>query len=200
MKTAYFLSTLLVSGLLVAGCRESTAIVAVVQPGLPYKEGTKEAVAYFAGGCFWHTEVTFQGLAGVRDAVSGYAARAETVAVYYDSAVVSYPALVDAFFTSIDPTQVNGQGNDIGRLYRSVAFYRNAAEKNSIEQAINRLTDSKKYTKPIATEVTPFTSFEEAEDTHQEYVLHHPNTIYVYNIVMPAYRKFRNQFPGKFKE
>jgi len=200
MKTIYFIVTLLASGLLVTGCRESTAIPAAVQPGLPYKEGTREAVAYFAGGCFWHTEITFQGLAGVRDAVSGYAARAETVAVYYDSAVVSYPDLVSAFFTSIDPTQVNGQGNDIGRLYRSVAFYQNAGEKKSIEQEIDRLTGSKKYAKPIATEVTPFTSFEEAEDTHQEYVLHHPNTIYVYNMVMPAYRKFRNEFRGKFKE
>src|SRR5947209_14953473 len=90
-----------------------------------------EAVATFAEGCFWHAEIVFQSLKGVRDAVSGYAGghddnptyesvstgntgHAESVQVYYDPSVISYETLVKAFFASQDPTQVNGQGNDEG--------------------------------------------------------------------------------------
>src|SRR4051812_6072410 len=86
-----------------------------------------EAVATFAEGCFWHSEIVFQSLAGVRDAVSGYAGgtsrkpdyemvstggtgHAETVQVYYDPAKISFETLVDAFFASMDPTELNRQG------------------------------------------------------------------------------------------
>src|SRR5947209_18243186 len=90
-----------------------------------------EAVATFAEGCFWHTEIVFQSLKGVRDAVSGYAGgktsnpdyekvssgttgHAESVQVYYDPSKISYQTLVAAFFASQNPTQVNGQGPDEG--------------------------------------------------------------------------------------
>src|SRR5579872_5853245 len=112
-----------------------------------------EAVADFAEGCFWHTEIVFQSLVGVRDAVSGYAGgtdkhpdyekvssgntgHAETVQVYYDPSKISYETLVKAFFASQDPTQVNGQGNDVGTEYRSIAFYRNQKEKQVIDNEI----------------------------------------------------------------
>src|SRR5215204_5711441 len=99
---------------------------------------SKEAVATFAEGCFWHTEIVFQSLDGVRDAVSGYSGgnndnpdyenigrHAESVNVYYDPTKISFETLVKAFFASHDPTQIDGQGNDIGTQYRSLVFYRN---------------------------------------------------------------------------
>src|SRR5260221_2704575 len=102
------------------------------------KPGANEAVAYFAEGCFWHAEIVFQSLVGVRDAVSGYAGgtdphpdydrvssgitgHAETVQVYYDSSKISFKTLVDALFASMDPTELNRQGNDEGTQYRSIA-------------------------------------------------------------------------------
>lgn len=175
-----------------------------------------EAVATFAEGCFWHTEIVFQSLAGVRDAVSGYAGgatknpdyekvstgttgHAESVNVYYDPSKISFETLVKAFFASQDPTQVNGQGPDIGTQYRSIAFYRNEKEKSIIEAEIKRLTDAKVYKAKIATEVAPFTTFYPAEDYHQEYISHHPDNPYVQNVNIPDYLRFRKTFKGPFK-
>lgn len=173
----------------------------------------KEAVATFAEGCFWHTEIVFQSLDGVRDAVSGYAGgdndnpdyenvghHAESVNVYYDPAKISFQTLVKAFFASHDPTQLNGQGNDEGTQYRSIAFYRNEEEKKIIEAEIKKLADSKKYSDKIVTEVKPLTKFYPAEDYHQEYIFHHPNNPYVRNVSIRDYEEFRKSFKeGKFK-
>lgn len=181
--------------------------------GIQGKPSGKEAVATFAEGCFWHTEIVFQSLEGVRDAVSGYAGgnsnnpdyenighHAESVNVYYDPSKISFQTLVKAFFASHDPTQVDGQGNDLGTQYRSIAFYRNEDEKKIIEAEINRLGSSKKYSSKIVTEVKPLTKFYPAEDYHQEYILNHPNNPYVRNVSIPDYERFRLEFKdGKFK-
>ncbi len=181
------------------------------------KKASKEAVATFSEGCFWHTEIVFQSLDGVRDAVSGYAGgtttnpeyeevgtgstgHAETVNVYYDPAKISFETLVKAFFSSHDPTQVNGQGNDRGSQYRSIAFYRNNEEKKIIDADIKRIADSKKYKGKIATEVKLFSKFYPAEDYHQEYISIHPDNPYVRNVSLRDYEDFRKNFKeGKFK-
>jgi peptide-methionine (S)-S-oxide reductase len=176
-----------------------------------------EAVATFAEGCFWHTEIVFQSLKGVRDAVSGYAGgttanpdydkvstgntgHAESVQVYYDPTKISFETLVSAFFASQNPTQVNGQGPDEGTQYRSIAFYRTPGEKKIIETEIARINASGKYKKKVATEVLPFTAFYRAEDYHQEYIAHHPENIYVQRVNIPDYLRFRNEFKGPFKD
>ncbi len=180
------------------------------------KKTANEAVATFAEGCFWHAEIIFQSLQGVRDAVSGYAGgtdndpdyekvsggetgHAETVQVYYDPTVISFETLVKALFASMDPTQLNRQGNDTGTEYRSIAFYRNETEKKIIEAEIKRLTDEKVYTKKIVTEVLPFSHFYPAEDYHQEYVFNHPDNSYVRNVSIPDFREFKKNFKGNFK-
>jgi peptide-methionine (S)-S-oxide reductase len=181
--------------------------------GSRQKPSGNEAVATFAEGCFWHTEIVFQSLDGVRDAVSGYAGgdndnpdyenighHAESVNVYYDPTKISFQTLVRAFFASHDPTQLNRQGNDEGTQYRSIAFYRNDDEKKIIEAAIRKLADSKKYSSKIVTEIKPLTKFYPAEDYHQEYILHHPDNPYVRNVSIPDYEGFRRDFKeAKFK-
>jgi peptide-methionine (S)-S-oxide reductase len=181
-----------------------------------YTPVSGEAVATFAEGCFWHAEIVFQSLAGVRDAVSGYAGghttnpdyekvasgntgHAETVNVYYDPSKISYATLVAAFFASQDPTTINRQGNDVGTEYRSIAFYRNENEKNIINAEIKKLTDAKKYSDKIVTEVVPFTQFYKAEDYHQEYIANHPNNGYVQNVSIPDFNKFKREFKGPYK-
>src|SRR5438128_551273 len=180
------------------------------------KKSANEAVATFGEGCFWHTEIVFQSLEGVRDAVSGYAGgtdtdpdyekvctgttgHAETVNVYYDPAKISFQTLVKAFFASHDPTQLNRQGNDEGTQYRSIAFYRNENEKKIIEAEIKRITDEKKYSGKIVTEVKAFSKFYPAEDYHQEYILHHPENPYVQHVSIPDFEKFKKEFKGNFK-
>lgn len=197
---------------LFASCAQSQSI----KIPLPEKQKptANEAVATFAEGCFWHSEIVFQSLAGVRDAVSGYAGgkdkhpdyetvcsgttgHTESVQVYYDPSKISYATLVDAFFASMDPTQLNRQGNDHGTQYRSVAFYRNANEKAVIENAIKKV--QARYKQKIVTEVAPFTVFYEAEAYHQEYIHFHPGNGYVANVSIPDFIEFKKNFKGNFK-
>jgi peptide-methionine (S)-S-oxide reductase len=210
MKKSILFFSLLV---FVFSCGRSQEPQYKIHPGQdkPYKN---EALATFGEGCFWHAEIIFQSLEGVRDAVSGYAGgkdvsptyeevssgstgHAETVQVYYDPARVSFRTLVAAFFASHDPTTKNRQGNDIGTEYRSVVFYRNAAEKKVIEEEWAEA--QKRYKRPIVTEVLPFSVFYPAEEYHQEYILHHPGNRYVQVVSIPEYNAFRSDFKGKFK-
>jgi peptide-methionine (S)-S-oxide reductase len=189
---------------------------AKIVAGSKGKPSANEAVATFAEGCFWHTEIVFQSLVGVRDAVSGYAGgtdsnpdyekvsggetgHAESVQVYYDPSKISFETLVRAFFASHDPTEINRQGNDVGTQYRSIAFYRNEKEKQIIEAEIKRITDSKKYADKIVTEVKSYTKFYPAEEYHQEYILHHPENPYVQHVSIPDFERFRKEFKGNFK-
>jgi peptide-methionine (S)-S-oxide reductase len=215
----YFLVTV-VSIMLFASCGQTqTGAQVTSNIKLPVNEKpvANEAVATFAEGCFWHAEIVFQSLAGVRDAVSGYAGgtdtkptygkvstggtgHAEVVQVYYDPSKISYETLVKALFASMDPTQLNRQGNDGGTEYRSIAFYRNEKEKQVIEAEIKRLTDSKIYKNKIVTEVVPFTKFFPAEDYHQEYIYYHPKESYVRIVSIPEFMEFKKEFQGPFKQ
>ncbi len=175
-----------------------------------------EAIATFAEGCFWHAEVVFQSLVGVRDAVSGYSGgtdpnptydkvctgttgHAESVQMYYDPSKISYETLVKAFFASLDPTTLNRQGNDEGTQYRSITFYRNEKEKEIIEAEIKQVNDSKKYKDKIVTEVIPFKKFYPAEDYHQEYIHFHPDNGYVQGVSIPDFLEFKKEFKGNYK-
>ena len=208
--------TTFISIIIFAGCAQPQNNAVKIFPASKEKPSANEAVATFAEGCFWHTEIVFQSLVGVRDAVSGYAGgtdtnpdyekvssgetgHAESVQVYYDPSKISFETLVKAFFASHDPTEVNRQGNDVGTQYRSIAFYRNEKEKQIIEAEIKSLSGEKKYSTKIATEVKPYTKFYPAEDYHQEYILHHPENPYVQNVSIPDFERFRKEFKGNFK-
>jgi peptide-methionine (S)-S-oxide reductase len=213
MKTVtLFISSIL--AILITACAQESKVK--IPLGVKDKPSTNESIATFGEGCFWHSEIVFQSLVGVRDAVSGYSGgtdlnpdyekvcsgktgHAEAVQVYYDPKKISYKELVSAFFESMDPTTLNRQGNDEGTQYRSIAFYRNDKEKQIIEAEIKHLTDSKKYNNKIVTEVVPFKKFYPAEDYHQEYIYYHPDNPYVKNVSIPDYLEFRKSFTGKFK-
>jgi peptide-methionine (S)-S-oxide reductase len=200
---------------LLAACgqTQSSVNIPVKDPGKP---SPNEAIADFSEGCFWHAEIVFQSLAGVRDAVSGYAGgndkhpdyekvctgatgHAETVQVYYDPSKISFATLVAAYFASEDPTEVNRHGPDEGTQYRSIIFYRNDQEKKIIDDEIAKLAASKKYSARIVTQVVPFTTFYPAEDYHQEYIKNHPNNPYVQSVSIPDYLEFRKIFKGPYK-
>jgi peptide-methionine (S)-S-oxide reductase len=199
--------------LLACGRPQTNMNVPTKDPGPP---SANEQVADFSEGCFWHSEIVFKSLVGVRDAVSGYAGgnelhpdyekvetgttgHAETVQVYYDPSRISFTTLVEAFFASVDPTQLNRQGNDIGTQYRSIIFYRNAEEKKIIDDEIAKLTAAHKFSGKIVTEVKPFKSFYPAETYHQDYIKNHPDNPYVQNVCIPEYMEFRKTFKGPFK-
>jgi peptide-methionine (S)-S-oxide reductase len=172
--------------------------------------------AIFAGGCFWCTEAVFERVEGVKDVFSGYTGgketnptyeevgsgstgHAEAVMVFYDPKVVSYETLLEIFFATHDPTQLNRQGPDVGKQYRSEVFYQNEEEQKVIESQIKKLNDSGKYTKSIATQVAPFKVFYTAEDYHQDYYELHPENPYVQQVTVPKVKKFLKEFPDKLK-
>ena len=145
---------------------------------------------WLAGGCFWGVEAYMARVYGVADAVSGYAngtvdnptysqvvggktGHAETVHVRYDPARVDLETLLEHYFTLIDPTSVNRQGNDRGAQYRTGIYYREPADRGIIDAVVERVRQS--HDKPIATEVTPLTAFWPAEAYHQDYLEQEPD-------------------------
>lgn len=177
---------------------------------------SKYSQATFAAGCFWHEEAMFESLKGVQEAVSGYAggrisnptydnhgegstSHAETVNVYYDSSVITYPTLLKIYFSGQDPTAANGQYPDFGPQYRSILFYRNNTEKQLAENYIKQLNASGKYKRPIAVQVVPFVKFWEAEDYHQDYIKHNPGQGYVQNVSIPEIKKVQKEYPQLIK-
>jgi|TARA_B110000037_G_scaffold150144_1_gene169356 peptide-methionine (S)-S-oxide reductase len=140
--------------------------------------------AYFAGGCFWCMEESFEKIKGIIEVVSGYSGGTttnptykdvtygntghfEVVEIRYDSTKIKYKDLLDAFWINIDPFDADGQFCDKGYSYRSVAFYSSEVEKNLIEKSITTL--EKKFNKKIVTYVRKFDKFYKAEEYHQDY-------------------------------
>ena len=178
------------------------------------KDLSKYSQATFAAGCFWHEEALFESVKGVEDAISGYAGGtaknptyesietgntgyAETVTVYYDPSIISYSTLLKVYFAGQDPTQVNGQGPDLGTQYRSIAFYSNANEKKQIEDYIKQLAG--KYKTPIAVQVMPLNKFWTAENYHQDYIANNPDSRYVQNVSIPEIKHFQKLYPELVK-
>ena len=143
--------------------------------------------AVFGAGCFWGVEARFSELTGVIDTAVGYAGgdlehptykevctgrtgHAETVEVTFDNSRLSYDALLDAFFSMHDPTQVNHQGPDFGTQYRSVIFAHSAEQFAQAHARVAELNASGTYRQPIATQVFPVTTFWKAEEYHQRYL------------------------------
>ena len=174
-------------------------------------------VATLAGGCFWCTEAVFERVRGVKYVVSGYSggqeknptyeevsrgqtAHAEAIQIYYDPDQVSFEKLLEVFFLGAhDPTQVNRQGPDIGPQYRSIAFFRNEAEKEAIQDKIKQYEKSE-FSAPIATQVAPFEEFYPAEKYHQDYYPANQDNPYVQKVSKPKVEKFEKNFQGILKK
>ena len=140
--------------------------------------------AYFAGGCFWCMEESFEKLHGVKEVISGYSGGTttnptykevvfgntghfEVVEIMYNKDIISYDELLKNFWINIDPFDAFGQFCDKGYSYRSVAFYQSEYEKNRIEKSISEI--EKKFNKRVVTYVKEFEMFYKAEDKHQDY-------------------------------
>ena len=140
--------------------------------------------AYFAGGCFWCVEESFEKLKGVEEVISGYSGgitqnptykevtygntgHFEVVEIIYDKNVISFEELLKNFWVNIDPFDAYGQFCDKGYSYRSVAFYQNDEEKKLIEKDIKDLQN--KFNKKVVTYIRNFEKFYKAEEYHQDF-------------------------------
>jgi len=178
--------------------------------------GEGEAVADFAGGCFWAMQEALLQLKGVHLVISGYAGgeaghptyqdvlagntgHAEAVQVYYDPKVISFDKLATAFFHAHDPTQVNGQGPDLGSDYRSIAFYRNAAENAILRRLIQEVNNSGQHQDEVVTELVNFEAFYPAEMEHQDYYKRNPWDLYIRRVSRPKVLKLQKSMPEWIK-
>ena len=169
-------------------------------------------VAVFAGGCFWCTEVVFEQLIGVEKVVSGYAGgdaasanykvvsegrteHAEVIEITYDASTITFGQLLKVFFSvAHDPTQLNRQGPDWGKQYRSAIFYVNADQKRVVDAYIEQLTQAKTFSRRIVTQVVPLQKFYTAEAYHQDFVKNNPNYPYVVVNALPKVQKLKKSF------
>lgn len=167
--------------------------------------------ATFGAGCFWCVEAMFQEIKGVESVVSGYSGgtvkkptykdvcngttgHAEVIQVTYDPNQVSYETLLEAFWLSHDPTQLNRQGADVGTQYRSVIFFHSATQEMLAKEYKKRLNDEEAYGSPVVTEISAISEFYPAEDYHQDYYAQNPGNSYCSMVVGPKLEKFKKAF------
>ena len=145
------------------------------------------AKATFAAGCFWGVEATFRQIPGVTSTRVGYTGgelknptykdvctdrtgHAEAVEVDFDPSQVTYEQLLNIFWENHDPTQLNRQGPDFGKQYRSAIFFHSPEQEQQARASKEKLQASGQFQRPIVTQIVPAVTFYEAEDYHQQYL------------------------------
>lgn len=215
MRRHLFLTAAVAAGLL--AIVPQTEAAALPDPATDEKASGGKRTAVFAGGCFWCTEAVFEELAGIDKVVSGYAGgtaqtakydvvsagktdHAEVIEITYDPTKVTYGQLLKVFFGAAhDPTQLNRQGPDWGRQYRSAIFYIDAEQKRVAEAYIKQLSDAHAFNKPIVTEVVELQKFYTAEGYHQDFVRRNPSHPYVVVNAKPKVEKVRKEYSSLIK-
>lgn len=198
--------------------RAETVAGALPPPALditPTGAGLQTAV--FAGGCFWGVQAVFQHVAGVREALSGYAGgtvadpsyervsggatgHAESVRVIFDPAQVSYGKLLQIFFSvALDPTEVDRQGPDVGTQYRSELFVADPEQERVARAYVAQLEAAHVFSAPIATRIDPAGAFYPAEAYHQDYLTLHPNEPYIAFNDLPKVAHLEAWFPQNWR-
>jgi len=173
-------------------------------------------IAVFGGGCFWCTEAVFKILKGVHTVAPGYAGgitenptywklhsdmgdHAEVIKIEFNPDEVSFRDLLTVFFGSHDATQVDRQGNDIGKEYRSIILYTSDSQKKEAEEFITKLNSSSDDGDPIATTIEPFTKFYDAEPEHLDFYTNNAQAGYCQIIIAPKLQKVQKEFAQLLK-
>jgi peptide-methionine (S)-S-oxide reductase len=176
----------------------------------PYQTAT------LGSGCFWCTEAILERVKGVsnvepgysggniikpsyKEVVSGRTGHAEVVQFDFDSNVISFPEILEIYFKTHDPTQLNRQGNDVGTQYRSVIFYHSEEQKKIAEELKAKLDHEMIWDKPIVTAIEAFSNFYIAEDYHKDYYENNPNQGYCNFVITPKVEKFEKVFKEYLK-
>jgi peptide-methionine (S)-S-oxide reductase len=190
--------------------------VAIPSPAVDPAQTDPQAVAILAGGCFWGLEAVFENVKGVKAVTSGYAGgkaneanydtvitettgHAEAVRIVYDPRVISYGRLLQIFFSAAhNPTQLNRQGPDVGRSYRSAIFPQTLAQTTTARAYISQLSKAGAYSKPIVTRIESGT-FYLAEAYHQDFFNRNPMHPYIVHWDKPKLAGARATFPALFR-
>ena len=169
-------------------------------------------IATFAGGGFWCADAVFRMLKGVKSVTTGYAGgekdnptyeevssgqtgHVEAVKIEFDPAEISYPELLDVFWQTHNPVEVNRQGPDVGSQYQAAIFYHDEEQKNLAEESKRKMEESG----PVMTMILPFKNFFQAEEHHQDYFAKNPHAPYCQIVIKPKVEKVEKLFHGKLK-
>lgn len=169
------------------------------------------------GGCFWCTEAVFDRVRGVTDVQSGYSnghaknpsyeqvcsgttGHNEVVRLQFDDAVISLREVLEIFFATHDPSQLNRQGNDTGTQYRSGIYVENEAQAALARDMVQEMTRDAMFGAPIVTEIQPVDNYSAAEAYHDDYYAKNPNQGYCSAVVGPKVAKFRKTFVRFLKD
>lgn len=172
---------------------------------------TENEIAVFGGGCFWCTEAIFKELRGVisvepgytggtkerptyEEVCSGTTGHAEAIRITYDPKLIAFRDLLTVFFATHDPTTPNRQGNDVGTQYRSAIFYTTPQQKEEAEHFIAELEKQSTLGGHVVTEITPLSTFFEAEGYHRDYFARNPEKAYCQIVINPKLEKVQKQF------
>jgi len=180
--------------------------------------GATTEIAVLAGGCFWGVQGVFQHVAGVTNAVSGYAGgeaktaryetvsdgdtgHAESVQVTFDPRKITYGQILQVFFSAAhDPTQLDRQGPDVGAQYRSAIFPASAAQAQVAKSYIAQLDAAHVFKRPIVTRIEPDKSFYPAESYHQDFLVRHPYYPYVVFNDLPKIEALKKLMPEVYRD
>ncbi|NOQ17340.1 MAG: peptide-methionine (S)-S-oxide reductase MsrA [Methyloprofundus sp.] len=166
--------------------------------------------------CFWCFEASFQRLDGIIDIKPGFSGgmlenpsydqvctgktgHAEVLRITYDDSIISFPCLLNVFFSIHNPTTLNRQGADIGSQYRSVIYYETTEQQSASKEFIADLNLSKKWVEPVVTELSPFTMFYPADQYHHNYFNKHPEQGYCQTVIQPKLVKLKQEHPSLLK-
>ena len=174
-----------------------------------------QEVAILAGGCFWCTEAIYLDVVGVEKVESGYiggtlpnptykqvcggdTGHAEAVRLTFDNDVISYGELLDIFFATHDPTQLNRQGGDVGTQYRSAIFPQSEAQRAAAEVARAKADDE--HGGEVVTTIEPNAPWYPAENYHQDYFAREgASNPYCQAVISPKLQKFRKSYQARLK-
>jgi peptide-methionine (S)-S-oxide reductase len=219
------LRTLSIAAALLAAAVPLAVLAAAPNAALPSPEigsfvsqGVGLETAVLSGGCFWGVQGVFEHVAGVKRVLAGYAGgnkntatygqvstgttgHAETVEITFDPEKISFGQILRIFFSvALDPTELNRQGPDDGTQYRSEIFYNDESQREVAQAYIAQLDRAHIFTAPIVTRVDPNTGFFPAEDYHQDYLVHHPENMYIVFNDLPKVANLKRVFPETYLE
>ncbi len=186
----------------------------VVDEHLAAQHGQEKVV--LSGGCFWGIQLVYEHVKGVIHATSGYAGgtvphpsyeqvssgrtgHAESVEVVYDPSKITLGQLLKVFFSvAHDPTELNYQGPDHGTQYRSAIFFTTPEQQRIAQAYVSQLDQAKLFPSAIVTQIAPLQAFYRAEDYHQDYAIHNPDSPYIATFDLPKVENLQKEFPGLY--
>jgi peptide-methionine (S)-S-oxide reductase len=184
----------------------------------PASADAPQETAVLSGGCFWGVQGVFEHVKGVRRVVSGYAGgtqadanyqtvssgqagHAESVQIVFDPHAISYAEILRVFFSvALDPTELNRQGPDAGPQYRSEVFFANGTQQHIAQSYIAQLDQARAFKGSIVTRVDPLSGFYPAGSYHQDYLIRHPDSMYIRINDLPKISNLKRLFPELYQD